>query len=163
VLDNASFVSLPIVPENRRVLFASPEYLNRRGRPASLDDLRLHDCLIYTLGGRPYDSWEFPESPLGPLSIDVAGPLLSNDADMIRRWALAGQGIGYKSLLDVEEDVFSGRLERILPAMKGKLSPLNLICPHRRQLTPAVQKLYAYLREYFQSRNYSRSQEEVVV
>lgn len=150
VLEDASYVSLPIVQHNRRVLFASPEYLNARGRPKTLDDLRHHHCLIYLLSGRPYDRWEFPDGECQQW-VDVSGPLVANDADVVRRWAVAGQGIGYKSALDVADDINHGRLEVVLPHIEGKLSPLNLICPHWRQLTPAVQMLHAYLKQYFLS------------
>ncbi|WP_347880830.1 MULTISPECIES: LysR family transcriptional regulator [Burkholderiaceae] len=156
ILEDASFVSLPIVPRNRRVLFASPAYLDAHGRPGSLKELCEHDCLIYMLSGRPYDRWEFPDGE-GRKWIDVSGPLVANDADVVRRWAVAGQGIGYKSELDVADDVFAGRLEVVLPEIEGKLSPLSLICPHWRQLTPSVQKLCAYLREYFLALDHSRS------
>lgn len=155
ILEDASYVSLPIVQSNRRVLFASPDYLDAHGRPTSLDDLRHHACLIYLLSGRPYDRWEFPDGDCRKW-INVSGPLVANDADVVRRWAVAGQGIGYKSALDVADDIHHGRLEIVLPQIEGKLSPLNLICPHWRQLTPAVQKFHAYLRQYFLKLEHAR-------
>jgi DNA-binding transcriptional LysR family regulator len=145
--DDASFISMPIVPNNRRVLFASPDYLNRTGRPDKVEDLANHSCLLFMLHGRAYDRWEFPDS-VGQKAVKVSGPLISNDADIVRRWAIAGEGIGYKSEIDVIPDVVAGRLEIVLPQQPGKLLPLSLICPHRRQFSTAVQRLYAQLRTY---------------
>lgn len=137
---DSSFVALPLAPWNRRVLVASPGYLARRGRPQQIDDLRHHDCLLYMLNGRAYDKWKFDEQ-----LVTVSGPLLSDDADVVRRWAVAGEGIAYKSWLDVREDVVAGRLELLFGAKQGESVPLNLVCPHRKQFSPAVQLLQAAL------------------
>lgn len=146
-VNDASFVALPVAPENRRVLFASPEYVDRYGSPQGIEDLGDHACLIYAIDGRPYDQWEFPMDE-GSRFIRVKGSLQCDDADIVRRWALSGHGIGYKSWLDVCDDVCAGRLLLLLPEQAGRRSPLNLICPHRKQMTPAVQQLYARLRQY---------------
>ncbi len=128
-MEDASFIALPLAPENRRVLVASPDYLARHGRPDSLDDLPGHACLVYLLHGRAYDKWVFEEQGRRRV-VSVSGTLLSDDADVVRRWALAGQGIAYKSWLDVSDDVAAGRLEVVLQASIGEALPLHLVCPH---------------------------------
>ena len=145
-IDDASFIALPIAPENRRVLVASPGYIAQHGRPSSLDDLAAHNCLQYRLRGRTYDRWSFP-TPEGARLVQVAGRLVSDDADVVRRWALAGEGIAYKSWLDVAEDVARGRLAVLLPEIPGEATPLSLVCPHRKQFSPAVKLLHALLEE----------------
>ena len=143
-IDDASFIALPVAPENRRVLVASPAYLARHGRPRSPLDLATHSCLVYRLRGRSYDRWCFPAT--GEV-VQVSGPLVSDDADVVRRWAVAGEGITYKSWLDVHQDVVEGRLEVLLPAMPGEPTPMNLVCPHRKQFSPAVKLLHALVAE----------------
>lgn len=140
-IDDASFIALPVAPDNRRVLVAAPDYLARHGRPESLDALGGHNCLMYRVGGRVYDRWCFP-TPEGKQAVQIGGSLASNDADLVRRWALAGEGIAYKSWLDVHDDVAQGRLEVLLPGQPGHLTPLNLVCPHRKQFSPAVKLLH---------------------
>jgi len=66
---------------------------------------------------------------------------------VVRRWAVAGAGIAYKSWLDVSADVRAGRLEVLLPEQPGEPAPLNLVCPHRKQYSAAVRQLHALLRE----------------
>jgi DNA-binding transcriptional LysR family regulator len=95
-IDDASYVALPVAPHNRRVLVASPAYLAQYGRPGSLDALADHNCLQYRLRGRTYDRWSFPTSE-GARLVQVSGRLVSDDAEVVRRWALAGEGIAYKS------------------------------------------------------------------
>jgi DNA-binding transcriptional LysR family regulator len=73
--------------------------------------------------------------------------MLCDDAEVARRWAIDGQGIAYKSWLDVSADVRAGRLEVLLPEQPGAASPLNLVCPHRKQFSPAVRRLHAVLKE----------------
>ena len=144
--EQASYVALALAENNRRVLVASPEYLKRRGSPASLDELVLHDCLPYVLAGRVYDRWSFPSNGVRR-QVTVRGALLCDDAEIARRWAVEGRGIAYKSWLDVHDDVISGRLHVLLPDQPGETASLNLVCPHRRQFSPAVRYLHAHLRE----------------
>ena len=139
--DDASFVSLPVAPENRRVLVASPDWIARHGEPQTLADLERCNALTYVLRGRPFDRW--------PLSLDgvehsvqVSGNITSDDAEVIRRLAVAGEGIAFKSGLDVSDDLREGRLKVLLPHYQGDRVPLNMICPHRKQLSAAVRLLY---------------------
>lgn len=150
--DDASFISLPVAPENRRVLVASPEWIARHGEPQTLEELSQHNALIYILRGRPFDRW--------PLSLDgvvqqqkVSGTVMSDDAEVIRRLAIAGEGIAYKSMLDVSDDLRAGRLRRLLPRYQGDVVPLNLICPHRKQLSAAVRLLYEEVKSHCEGLN----------
>lgn len=143
---DASFIALPVAPDNRRVLVASPDYIARHGRPASLAALADHSCLAYRLRGRVYDRWCFPLAT-GDEVVQVAGGLVSDDADVVQRWAVAGEGIAYKSWLDVCANVVAGQLEVLLPAIPGESTPLQLVCPHRKQFSPAVKLLHVLLQE----------------
>lgn len=150
--DDASFISLPVAPEKRRVLVASPEWIARHGEPQTLEELSQHNALIYILRGRPFDRWS--------LSLDgvvqqqkVSGTVMSDDAEVIRRLAIAGEGIAYKSMLDVSDDLRAGRLRRLLPRYQGDVVPLNLICPHRKQLSAAVRLLYEEVKSHCEGLN----------
>jgi DNA-binding transcriptional LysR family regulator len=139
--DTASYVALPLLPDNRRVLVAAPSYLARHGAPTSLEALKDHHCLVYQLAGRPYDRWSF-EQDGRRVVVPVRGQLVCDDADVVRRWAVAGEGIVFKSWLDVCEDVRAGRLQ-VLMGGAGDSLPLNLVCPHRKQFSPAIRQLHA--------------------
>ena len=150
--DDASFISLPVAPENRRVLVASPEWIARHGEPQTLEELSQHNALIYILRGRPFDRWS--------LSLDgvvqqqkVSGTVMSDDAEVIRRLAVAGEGIAYISMLGVSDDFRAGRLRRLLPRYQGDVVPLNLICPHRKQLSAAVRLLYEEVKSHCEGLN----------
>ncbi|WP_213716393.1 LysR family transcriptional regulator [Cedecea lapagei] len=139
--DDASYIALPVAPENRRVLVASPAYLARHGEPQTLADLAQHNALTFVLRGRVHNSWSF--SLRGKTQqVAVKGSMMSDDAEVIHRLAVKGEGITYKSWLDVSDDVQAGRLKLLLPQYEGDSIPLNLICPHRKQLSTTVRLLH---------------------
>lgn len=145
-LGNNHYVARPLALNNRRVLVASPNYLKKYGQPQCLDDLYQHHCLHYTLGGQLYDKWTFSDQE-GSHTIQISSRWQCDDADVVRRWAVEGYGIAYKSLLDISEDVAAGRLTMLLSHYQGEAAPLYLICPHRKQFSPAVRMLYQRLSE----------------
>lgn len=145
--EDSSLVALPVAFANRRVLCASPAYLQRHGAPQRLNELAAHNCLRFMLAGRVHDRWSFQEGPRVH-TVQVGGDRVSDDADVVRRWALAGAGLAYKSWLDVANDVAAGRLRVLLPGCLGEAAPLSLLCAHRAQLSKPVR----LLREYLQSR-----------
>lgn len=142
--EDANYIALPLAPWNRRVLVASPDYVARHGTPTSVDDLTRHPCLLYLQNGRLHDRWE-----LGEQTVQVTGPLFSDDADVVRRWAVAGEGITYKTWLDVYADVQAQRLVVLLPEIPGDVYPLSFACPHRGQMSRAVTQLYQWLNQQF--------------
>ncbi|SCK25525.1 LysR family transcriptional regulator [Vogesella sp. LIG4] len=145
-LPDSSLVALPLVPDNRRVLCAAPAYLQQYGAPQQPDDLRRHNCLCYMLGDAIHDSWRFFRHGSAQL-VAVRGRQQLDDGDVVRRLAVAGYGIAYKSALDVADDLRAGRLQALCTDWQGDPAPLNLMCADRRQLSPAVQALRAFLAE----------------
>lgn len=143
--EDSSMVAFHIASVER-IAFASPDYLRQAGTPQHPDALRQHNCLLYRIGSRAYNSWTFADDA-GQYKVQVRGNRESNDADIVRRWAVAGKGIAYKSSLDISADLRSGTVVRLLPEYQCK--PLNvwLICPSRKQVTPATLMLRDMLRE----------------
>lgn len=138
--EDSSLVALPVAGDNRRVLCAAPDYLARRGEPRHLEQLLQHNCLLYMLGTRVHDHWHFTDGKR-EWGLTVSGDRFSDDADVVRRWAVAGEGIAYKSWLDVAQDVTAGRLKVLLPELECERAPLNMLCSHRAQLSQPVRLL----------------------
>ncbi|TWC10796.1 MULTISPECIES: LysR family transcriptional regulator [unclassified Pseudomonas] len=145
--EDSSLVALPVAADNRRVLCAAPDYLARHGEPHQLEQLAQHNCLLYMLGTRVHDRWCFHDGKR-EVSLTVSGDRFSDDADVVRRWAVAGAGVAYKSWMDVSTDVLAGRLKILLPHLHCERAPLNLLCAHRAQLSKPVK----LLREMLQAR-----------
>lgn len=141
---DSALVALPLLPHNRRVLCAAPDYLQRHGRPQHPQDLKQHNCLRFLLSDELHARWRFHGAG-GDCLVTVDGDRISDDGDAVRRWAVAGRGLAYKSWLDICADVAAGRLEVLLPDWRGEAAPLHLICADRRLLSPAVQALREFL------------------
>lgn len=144
--EDSSLVALPVARDNRRVLCASPNYLARKGEPRQLEHLLQHNCLLFMLGTRVHDHWQFHDGKR-ELGLTVSGDRFSDDADVVRLWAVAGAGIAYKSWLDVAGDVQAGRLKVLLPELECERAPLNMLCAHRAQLSKPVNLLRDMLSE----------------
>jgi DNA-binding transcriptional LysR family regulator len=145
--EDSSLIALPLAPENRRVLVASPDYLKQHGKLNSLDDLAQHNCLRFMLDDVIHDRWSFySEQHAAPDVVHVSGNRSADDADVVRRWAVAGVGIAYKSRLDVSADIRAGRLQVLLPDALGEPTPLSMVCMHRSQITPTVLQLRDFMR-----------------
>jgi len=139
--EDASYIALPVAPDNRRVLVASPEWVSRHGDLQHPDALSRVNALTFVLRGRLHDRWTFLRD--GEMhSVNVSGSMMSDDAEVIRRLAVSGAGVAYKSWLDVAEDVRAGRLQVLMKDYQGESVPLNMICPHRKQLSTGVRLLY---------------------
>jgi LysR family transcriptional activator of dmlA len=99
---------------NRRILCASPNYLNRKGVPVTLDDLVLHDCLVIKEKDVPFGSWQL--NPEGKdIAVRIDGRLSSNSGSIVLQWGLDGHGIFLRSLWDVKPYLDSGQLIQVLP------------------------------------------------
>jgi DNA-binding transcriptional LysR family regulator len=147
IQEDSNLIALPLAPDNRRVLAASPDYIKQHGKPASLDELARHNCLRFMLEDAIHDRWSFYHAAgADPVVIDANGNRSADDADVVRRWAVAGLGIAYKSRLDLSDDIRSGRLHILLPDLLGEPTPLNMLCMHRSQITPTVLALRDFLR-----------------
>ncbi len=141
---DSSLVALPVAPNNRRVLCASPAYLAQHGTPQKPSDLAEQDCLCFMLGGEVNDRWHFFRDGKEE-TVSVGGGHVTNDGDVVRRWALAGRGVAYKAWLDVAQDLKAGRLVALCTDWQTEPVPLYMVLPDRRQLTPALRLLREFV------------------
>lgn len=146
-LADSSLVSQQLAT-GRRVLVASPEYLNRHGAPQTPDDLARHNCLLFYLKQGLFNQWRF-QNGKQTIDVKVQGDRMTDDASIAREWAVAGVGIAYKSWIDVRDDVHAGRLATVLDEYCREEIPLNAVYPHRNSASPTVRALLAFLRARF--------------
>ncbi|MCG9712995.1 LysR family transcriptional regulator [Shewanella insulae] len=108
-----------------RVAVASPEYLDRHGRPSHPQQLSQHKILLLNRGNTPWHKWRFADKRQ-PLEVELTGSKSCNDGAVVKEWALAGEGIAYKSWFDVAQEVTEGRLELLLTDYLAEPIPLQL-------------------------------------
>jgi DNA-binding transcriptional LysR family regulator len=143
---DSSMLALPVHLTNRRVLCASPAYLQAHGTPATPQALAQHSCLCFMLGEEVYDRWRFWRDG-EELTVRAGGGNIANDGDVVRLWALAGRGIIYKSRLDVVADLAAGRLVALCTDWQTEASPMYMVLPGRRQLTPGLRLLREFIEQ----------------
>ena len=148
---DSSLVALPIVLNNRPILCASKEYLNKIdkdiGIPTMPEDLSQHNCLRLGHDEKYLSEWTF-EKAGKTKRVAVDGNRRSKDGDVVRRWAVAGKGIALKSQLDIAGDLKAGRLIEVeLDGWQVANYPLYLICPERRLIDPLFNAVKEYLIE----------------
>ncbi|MBD8148314.1 LysR family transcriptional regulator [Pseudomonas fluorescens] len=144
VPQDSSLVALPIAPDHHRIACASPAYLARHGTPLHPTQLSRHSALRYMRQGQVSKTWRFRQGAQVE-EVEVSGDYLSDDGEIVRRWALAGHGIAYKARLDVVGDLAAGRLVALFDGWQGEPAPFNLMCPHRLQVSERVKVLQRFL------------------
>ncbi|KQM99387.1 LysR family transcriptional regulator [Sphingomonas sp. Leaf25] len=147
-----SSVTIRRLAETRRLLAASPAYLEKHGTPREPLDLRNHKMLIYNLADRPN---EFRLRRNGEAStVTVNAFLTSNDGQIIKRAALHDMGILAQPTYIIETELAEGRLVRVLDDWDLPRLTVNIAYPARAHLPAKVRLFIDYLAADFQDRNY---------
>ncbi|TQV83298.1 LysR family transcriptional regulator [Denitrobaculum tricleocarpae] len=110
-LTSSSLVARKLAP-HRRVLCASPAYLEEHGTPRAPSDLTEHDCLTFSYS-KGDQHWKFA-GPSGGQSVRVKGRLRANNSEMLRTAAIDGAGVILMPSWLIGADVEAGRLCRLL-------------------------------------------------
>ena len=79
---DSSMLALPVDLTNRRVLCASPTYLEKHGIPDTPQALAKHTCLCFMLGEDVYDRWRFWRDG-EEVTVRVGGGNIANDGDVV--------------------------------------------------------------------------------
>jgi DNA-binding transcriptional LysR family regulator len=142
-------IALPIGPrEQRLATAASPEYLDRRGRPEHPRDLLDHACLRGRFASGAMNAWEF-ERDGEVVRVDPTGPLIvraGSAIDLAVEAAIAGTGVIHlfedwlRPLLD------SGALEPVLEPWWQRFSGPFLYYPGRRYLPAPLRAFVDFVR-----------------
>ncbi|MSQ89639.1 MAG: LysR family transcriptional regulator [Betaproteobacteria bacterium] len=145
-LGDSSLAARKLAP-NRRVVCASPRYLETRPALRQPDDLLHHNCLTTT---DLQMTWEYqgPDGKRG--TVRVAGHYACDNWEVLREWALAGLGVALKSTWDVRRHLADGTLVSLLPGYDFSSEvAIYAIYPHRRHLPAKTRVFIDYLSESF--------------
>ena len=135
-----------------RVLCASPAYIARRSLPAHPRDLVRHDCLCLRRNKTMalLNRWAIGNETETEV-VTVEPRLSATNAEIIHDWALSGQGIAYKLLCDVYQDLEEGKLVRIFPDLQGEKIDLYAVLPGRQHTRASVRAFVNELRPYIRT------------
>jgi DNA-binding transcriptional LysR family regulator len=132
----------------RRMIVASPSYLEKYGTPRTPDDLKNHNCLRL-ITGTSFNRWDFL-GPDGPRTIDAGGNFETNNAITLHRAGLAGLGLIRSANFVVGADVKAGRLVALLEDYESQADvPISAVYLHNRHLSPRVRAFVDMLADAF--------------
>lgn len=137
-LADSALIARRIAPV-RKVVVGSPDYLARRGRPQSPNDLIDHDILLYSGENwrfRSGDGWETPR--INPV-------LRTNSGDMMRTAAEQGLGLCLLPSFIAAPGLESGTLEPVLQDHEPAHGALYAVMPPGRAATARVRALVDFL------------------
>tara|TARA_R110002124_G_scaffold15388_3_gene67154 strand:+ start:7 stop:939 length:933 start_codon:yes stop_codon:yes gene_type:complete len=141
-----------VLQRNRRFMCASTRYLEKHGKPESLQDLRNHNCIVLRQEHDIYDIWRFDDRSAESSSVRINGRLSTNDGEMAREWMLRGHGIMLRSEWDIAHHVREGRLQIVLPDY-FQTANITVIYPERHNLTAKVRVFIDLLAERIRKAN----------
>ena len=136
-LNDSSLVARKLAP-CRRVMCATPEYLEKHGTPQTLADLQRHVCL--SAGHRSV--WKL----LGPggktETVRTTSRLRANCGFMVHEAHLQGMGIALRSTWAVSHELRSGRLKTVMPEYRENTGVAVYAVYPCRQYVPAKLKAF---------------------
>lgn len=141
-LDNSALIARRL-GRSGLLLVAAPDYLERHGHPARLDDLPRHLCIRDT-NLRGDGAWPLTEGGV-PHRIAVTGPYLVNSARLARELALDGEGIAICPDYIVQDDLATGRLTHVLPRASGPQLDIHAVHLAQRRLARRTRALVDFL------------------
>ncbi|MBB4003675.1 LysR family transcriptional regulator [Aurantimonas endophytica] len=124
--------------ELREITVASPDYLGRHGTPRTLDELDGHHVVgfLSSATGRPMPLY----FTIGQHEVERILPatLLTTGAETMVSAARLGLGIIQVPRYRLADDLMAGRLVEILADTPPSPSPVSVLYPRHRQLSPRV-------------------------
>ena len=152
VSSSDSSITVRRLAECRRLLAASPEYLERRGVPQHPEELKKHDLILYTLA----DNWNelhFRKDD-NVVKVAVDGIINANDGQLICAAARRGLGILAQPTYIIQNDLEEGRLVRVLDDWDLPRLTMNAAFPSKIFLPARTRLFLDFLVEQFRVNNF---------
>jgi DNA-binding transcriptional LysR family regulator len=150
-LPDSSLIARKIVAA-RRVLCASPPYLQQHGIPRHPQDLKQHACLHYGYLASG-TLWKFTGTD-GEHAVHVDGVLCSNNAEVLKVAACKDLGIALLPTFIAGADLQEGTLTTLMPDYRPPEIAVYALYPPNRHLTAKVRLFIDFLVERFGGRPY---------
>lgn len=145
-LDDSSLIARRLMP-CRFHICAAPDYWKKHGKPIHPNDLKSHNCLIYSQSRRA-DTWSFQDEKTGEkIQVKVQGNLKSDTGHIILDAGLKGQGVFIAPCYMVESALTDGRLEQVLTAFALSSAGLFVIYPQSKMVPRKVRVFIDYMKE----------------
>ena len=152
--ESDSNLTVKRLAETRRILAASPRYLDMNGTPRNVADLAHHKMLLYTYSKR-YDELRFARGN-DVQSITVKGLLEANDGQVLVAAALDGLGILVQPKYIIYDEIVAGRLVPVLDDWDLPRLTINMAYPNRQYLPAKTRTFIDFLAAHFRTMEFER-------
>lgn len=139
-------LAVPFGGDVSYAVVGSPAYFAERERPDVPADLTRHRCIRSSTAGRTTAEWRFSRGN-ERIALEAAGPLILDEPTLMLEAARAGVGLAFLSEWNVERDLASGSLIRVLEDWTPPSPGLALYYPGRRHLPAGLRALVDLIRE----------------
>lgn len=144
-LEDSSLMARRLMPCSFHAC-ASPEYLNKQGKPTHPRELETHNCLIYSQAPHP-DNWLFSDDQGKSISIKVNGNLRSDTGNILMNAALNGKGIFIGPTFMIARALEEGRLETVLDEYTLVTTGLYAVYPYSKLVSTKVRAFVDFIAE----------------
>ncbi|HVR63894.1 MAG TPA: LysR family transcriptional regulator [Polyangia bacterium] len=127
----------------RWFLVASPGYLKKRGRPETPADVKQHDVVWFGASAAGASLRLHSGDQATHLTVPVR--MVANDLDLCHAGALAGLGIALLPAFFCVRDLRAGKLERVLRDWDAPQTPIQVIYPSTRHISPKVKSFVEHV------------------
>lgn len=124
-------------------LMASPEYLERAGRPKGVSDLNGHALLRFS--GVNLSDITALKGANGQYKVTFRTVMLSENKTILQQAALQGMGLVFLPKWMTEQDIAAGRLETVLPDAIRFSITLYAVYPSRKYLSAKVRTFIDFM------------------
>ena len=151
-LPDSSLIARRLAPI-QFVMCASPVYLDRMGMPESPDQLREHQCLIYSLL-RDYEYWYLMDSTGKEIRTKIQPYLKASTGEFLKDAAVEGLGIILLPSFIAYKEIERGTLVPVLKDYKIPQIDAYAIYPQTRHLSQRVRAFVDFLVKRFEGTPY---------
>ena len=130
----------------RQVLCASPDYVDRYGRPGTPAELSSHNCLLYSYSSDANEWTLIGES--GPETVTVSGSYQVNNSEALLEALREGVGIGRLPTFVAGPDLKTGRLVKLFESYRLPDFTIYAVFPERQYLPAKVRAFLDFAIEY---------------
>ncbi|MFC0338917.1 DNA-binding transcriptional regulator, LysR family [Kushneria avicenniae] len=145
-LDDDADIVASRLGTQRLVICASPDWLDRHGRPETPEALMTYDCIV---GWKRHDqpSWLLRHGDGHLVSQRVHARHEFSDGEAMVSAVLAGAGLCQLPTWLIAEELATGQLDTVLDDYAGAEMPIHVLWPTNRYLRPGVRTVIEALKK----------------
>lgn len=129
---------------NPWLVAAAPAYLARHGEPQLPTDLSRHACLVYS-SVQGDDRWQFNDAQGRSTTVQVSGPLRSNNLSAVLAAARAGHGLAALPWYVAREALAEASIRQVLHGFTLPAQELHAVFPSPKLVPSKVKTFIDFL------------------